>query len=78
MAPNTTALQAALKGEKVPDRQTKSALGAAVNKIASLTRRAERSKRPSPRPALRSSTRQSPQAPCSARVSLKGTSVPTS
>jgi hypothetical protein len=44
MAPNTTALRAALKGEKVPDRQTKSALGAAVNKIASLTRRAERSK----------------------------------
>ncbi|MEZ4322867.1 MAG: hypothetical protein R3F61_35700 [Myxococcota bacterium] len=44
MAPNTTALQAALKGEKVPDRQTKSALGAAVTKIASLTRRAERSR----------------------------------
>jgi hypothetical protein len=44
MAPNTTALRAALKGDKVPDRQTKSALGAAVNKIASLTRRAERSK----------------------------------
>ena len=43
-ANNTTALRAALKGEKVPDRQTKSALGAAVNKIASLTRRAERSK----------------------------------
>lgn len=44
MAPNTTALRAALKGDKVPERQTKSALGAAVNKIASLTRRAERSK----------------------------------
>ena len=44
MATNTTALQAALKGDKVPERQTKSALGAAVTKIASLTRRAERSK----------------------------------
>jgi hypothetical protein len=44
MAASTTALRAALKGDKVPERQTKSALGAAVNKIASLTRRAERSK----------------------------------
>jgi hypothetical protein len=44
MAPNTTALRAALKGDKVPDRQAKSALGAAVSKIASLTKRAERSK----------------------------------
>ena len=44
MAASTTALRAALKGDKVPDRQTKSALGAAVNKIASLSRRAQRSK----------------------------------
>jgi len=41
-----SALQTALnKGaDKVPDRQTKSALGQAVNKIASLTKKADKSK----------------------------------
>ena len=41
-----TPLQTALtKGtDKVPDRQTKSALGQAVNKIASLTKRADQTK----------------------------------
>ena len=41
-----TPLQTALtKGtDKVPDRQTKSALGQAVNKIASLTKRADKTK----------------------------------
>lgn len=41
---STTALQAAIKGDRVTDRQAKSALGAAVDRISSLTRRAERSK----------------------------------
>jgi hypothetical protein len=42
----SSALQTAMtKGaDKVPDRQTKSALGQAVNKIASLTKRADKSK----------------------------------
>lgn len=41
---STTALHAAMKGESVTDRQAKSALGAAVDKIASLSKRAEKSK----------------------------------
>lgn len=39
-----TALAAAMKGEKVSDRQAKSALGQAVTRITSLTRRANASK----------------------------------
>jgi hypothetical protein len=41
---STSALQSAIKGETVTDRQARSALGAAVDKIANLSRRAERSK----------------------------------
>ena len=41
---STSALQAAIKGEKVTDRQARSALGAAVDKISSLSRRADRSR----------------------------------
>lgn len=41
---STTALQAAMKGDRVTDRQARSALGAAVDKIASLSKRAEKSK----------------------------------
>ncbi|MEZ4321880.1 MAG: hypothetical protein R3F61_30675 [Myxococcota bacterium] len=44
MPDNPTALRAAMQGKKVSDRQTKSALSAAVTKIAGLTRRAQRSK----------------------------------
>ena len=44
MPDNPTALRAAMKGGKVSERQTKSALSAAVTKIAGLTRRAQRSK----------------------------------
>ncbi|MEZ4318148.1 MAG: hypothetical protein R3F61_11615 [Myxococcota bacterium] len=44
MPDNPTALRAAMQGKKVGERQTKSALSAAVTKIARLTRRAERSK----------------------------------
>lgn len=44
MPDNPTALRAAMRGGKVSERQTKSALSAAVSKIAGLTRRAQRSK----------------------------------
>ncbi len=44
MPDNPTALRAAMQGKKVSERQTKSALSAAVTKIAGLTRRAQRSK----------------------------------
>lgn len=41
---STTALAAAMKGDPVTDRQARSALGAAVDKIANLSRRADKSK----------------------------------
>ncbi len=44
MPPPKSALQTAIKGGPVTDRQAKSALGDAVKKIASLTRRAKASK----------------------------------
>jgi hypothetical protein len=39
-----TALEAAMKGDKVPDSKAKGALSQAVDKIASLTRRADKTK----------------------------------
>ena len=44
MPPPKSALQTAIKGGSVTDRQAKSALGDAVKKIASLTKRAKASK----------------------------------
>ena len=41
---NQSALAAAMKGDKVSDRQAKTALGQAVTRIANLTRRANASK----------------------------------
>ena len=41
---NQSALAAAMKGDKVSDRQAKTALGQAVTRIASLTKRANASK----------------------------------
>ena len=44
MARTTTALQKAVKGEKVTDRQAQGALSQAVDKISNLTKRAQKSK----------------------------------
>lgn len=44
MARQTTALQKAINGDKVTDRQAQGALSQAVGKITNLTKRAQKSK----------------------------------